>query len=70
MGVLLDLTVHQASMHYIAPQEVAGLNTNQFQNVFVSDSGIRRSGRTLATWSGDRNKGATSWYDPDCIMNY
>lgn len=70
MGVLLDLTVHQASMHYIAPQEVAGLNTNQFQNVFVSDSGIRRSGRTLATWSGDRDKGATSWYDPDCIMNY
>lgn len=70
MGVLLDLTLHQASMHYIGADEVPGLNTQKFQNVFVSDSAIRRSGRTLATWSRDRDKGASSWYDPGCVMNY
>lgn len=70
MGVLLDLTVHQASMHFIGAHEVPGLNTQTFQNVFVSESGIRRAGRTLATWSSDRNKGPASWYDPSCVMNY
>ena len=70
MGVLLDLTLHQASMHYLQPGENPGVSTQQFQNVFVSDSAIRRSGRTLATWTSDRNKGNSSWYDPSCVMNY
>jgi glycosidase len=70
MGVLLDLTVHQASMHHLQPGEYPGVNTQQFQNVFVSDSAIRRSGKTLARWSTPPKNPNDSWYDLSCVMNY
>ena len=70
MGVLLDLTLHQASNHWLLPSDYPDLDTSQSQNIFVSDSEIRRSGKTLATWSSNHNKGANSWYASSCKMNY
>jgi len=70
MGVLLDLTLHQASNHWLLPGQYPGLDTTRMQNVFVSDSEIRRSGKTLATWSSDANKGGNSWFASNCLMNY
>lgn len=70
IGVLLDLTLHQASMHYLTPGESSELDIQQFQNVFVSDSAIRRSGKTLATWSSRPHNRNDSWYEPSCLMNY
>ena len=70
IGVLLDLTLHQASPHYLSPGKASGVNTQSFQNIFVSDSAIRRSGKTLATWTRNQGKGKNSWYETTCAINY
>jgi glycosidase len=70
MGVLLDLTLHQASPHYLNPEGASGVNIRPFQNIFVSDSAIRRSGNVIASWSGSKSYGGNSWYEKSCGINY